>query len=466
MVNREWSYGVAGAGWSCGGATAAASIHDSLFTLLSPSRRELELEGVAVALRIGGLKLDFARAAGGVDLELEEAVAGGERLAARAADGVAGLRAPPDEVDLSRDVFDLHVRDRDRVARAALDFDDELLRLAPVGGLARLRHRHHAPEVVALPHVLDRDLVGLQLVALDELAGGDEEGRGGDLDAVVRGRAGLRLLPLERHGGRALSAGGDALKVARGDGQRRGQQLLLIRDGALLVAGGVLARAQRRRIAARGAGFDRALPDADGLGLVLADMETGVGLGVEAALGQVRPDDVLRALVLLLGADVDLAALDRDAHLGLPAALGRGVLGDGDDRVGLDEESRAVGERDARAPVLLCLDEVAGEEARVGARLQALARVGAHDLHAAFERDEARTGGRALGFGRALKGVAVGPDVETDTGDDDEERDDDDDDVDEPLLDDPPVAFETTESGDHVGAFGLNRSPAGRQRSP
>src|SRR5918998_1147535 len=122
------------------------TIHHLLFTLFSSSRRELELEGVAVALRVGGLQLDFARAAGGVDLELEEAVAGGERLAAGAADGVAGLRASADEVDLAGDVFDLHVGDGDLFARAALPFDDELLRLAPVRDLPRLRHRHHAPE--------------------------------------------------------------------------------------------------------------------------------------------------------------------------------------------------------------------------------------------------------------------------------------------------------------------------------
>src|SRR5215204_167164 len=426
MVNREWSYGVAGAGWSCGGATAAASIHDSLFTLLSPSRRELELEGVAVALRIGGLKLDFARAAGGVDLELEEAVAGRERLAARAADGVTGLRAPADEVDLPGDVFDLDVRDGDLVARAAPGFDDELLRLAPVGGLARLRHRHHAPEVVALPHVLDRDLVGLQLVALDELAGGDEEGRGGDLDAVVGGRAGLRPLPLEGDGGRAVLPGREPLKVLRRQGHGRGQQLLLLRDGALRVDGDVLARLERGGVAARGAGLDGAGADADGLGLVIADVEAGVGLGVQAALGEVRADAVLRALGLLLGADVDLDALDGDAHLRRAPALGRGVLGDGDDRVGLDEERRAVGERDAGAPVLLRLDEVAGEEAGVGARLQGLARALAHDADAAFERDEARARRRPLGLGRALERVAVEVDVERDGARRDGERRDED----------------------------------------
>jgi hypothetical protein len=136
----------------------------------------------------------------------------------------------------------------------------------------------------------------------------------------------------------------------------------------------------------------------------------------------VRADDVLRALVLLLGAYVYLAALDRDANLRLPAALGGGVLGDGDDGVGLDEEVRAVGERDARAAVLLRLYDVAGEEARVGARLQRLARVGAHDLNAAFERDEARARRRAYVGGHALEGVAVEVDVEPPAARDDGEQ--------------------------------------------
>ena len=115
--------------------------------------------------------------------------------------------------------------------------------------------------------------------------------------------------------------------------------------------------------------------------------------------------------LLLLGAHVYLAAIDRDANLRLPAALGGRVLGDGDYRVGLDEEVRAVGERDAGAAVLLRLDDVAGEETRVRAGLQRLARVGAHDLHAAFERDEARARGGAYVVGHALQGVAVQVDV-------------------------------------------------------
>ena len=225
--------------------------------------------------------------------------------------------------------------------------------------------------------------------------------------------------------------------------------MLALRDCALLVDGDVLATAQRRLVAAARARLDRARRDAYGLGLVLADVEAGVRLRGQAALGQLRGDDVGSVFGLLLSADVDLAALDGDAHLRALAVLGGGVLGDGDDRVGLDEEGRAVGERDARAPVLLRLHDVAGEESGVGARLQGLARVGAHDAHAAFERDEARARRRAVGDRRALERVAVQPDVEAAAARDDRERGDDDDDVDEPLLDDPPIGVEATDSGDH-----------------
>ena len=178
-------------------------------------------------------------------------------------------------------------------------------------------------------------------------------------------------------------------------------------------------------------------------------MEARVRLGRDAALGQVRADDVRRALVLLLCAYVYLAALDGDANLRLPAALCGGVLCDGDDGVGLDEEVRAVCERDACAAVLLRLYDVAGEEACVGARQQRLARVGAHDLHPAFERNESRARGRADVIGHALQGVAVQVDVEPGAAREYDETDDDDSEVDEPFLYNPPVDVEATDSGDH-----------------
>src|SRR5919201_857317 len=140
-----------------------------MLNALSSPRRECELEGAAVALRVGGLDLDVARALRGVDLELEEAVARGQRL------------APPAADDVPRDVLDLHVRDGGLLARAALADDDELLRLAPVARLPRLRDGQDAPEVVALSEVVHSQLGRLQLVALDEHPGGDEEGGGGDL---------------------------------------------------------------------------------------------------------------------------------------------------------------------------------------------------------------------------------------------------------------------------------------------
>src|SRR5919205_1942126 len=153
-------------------------IHHSSFRtphFVSASRRERVLEGFAVALRVRGFELYVARAARGVYLELEESVARRERLAPGAAHGVAGLRAPAHEVYLAGHVLNLHVREPDRVARPALADDDELLRLAPVRSLARLRHRQHAPEVVALAQVVNGELVRLKLVALDEHPRGDEE---------------------------------------------------------------------------------------------------------------------------------------------------------------------------------------------------------------------------------------------------------------------------------------------------
>src|SRR2546421_9869804 len=125
--------------------------HSSLIThhFFLSSRRERELERVAVALRVCGFKRDVARAVRGVDLKLEEAAAVCERLSARAAHGVAGLRATADEINLTGDVLYLHVRDAHLVARASLADDDELLRLAPVARLPRLRDGEHAPEVVA-----------------------------------------------------------------------------------------------------------------------------------------------------------------------------------------------------------------------------------------------------------------------------------------------------------------------------
>src|SRR5256714_15452587 len=98
----------------------------------SSSRRQRELERVAVALRVGGFERDVARAVRGVDLELEEAAAVCERLASGAAHGVPGLRATAYEINLTADVLDLHVRDAHLVTVAALADDDELLRLAPV----------------------------------------------------------------------------------------------------------------------------------------------------------------------------------------------------------------------------------------------------------------------------------------------------------------------------------------------
>src|SRR5919202_2078755 len=146
-----------------------------MLNALSSPRRECELEGAAVALRVGGLDLDVARALRGVDLELEEAVARGQRLATAAADDVARLGAAAHQVDAPGDVLDLHVRDGGLLARAALADDDELLRLAPVARLTRLRDGQDAPEVVALAEGVDRQLGRLQLVALDEHPGGDEE---------------------------------------------------------------------------------------------------------------------------------------------------------------------------------------------------------------------------------------------------------------------------------------------------
>src|SRR5579885_470279 len=394
------------------------------------------------------------RAVGRVDLELERAAAVGQRLPARAADGVAGLRATADEINLAGDVFDLHVGEAGRLARADAADDDELLRLAPVRRLPRLRDGEHAPEVVALPQVVNREVGRLKLVALDEHPGGDEEGRGGDLDAVVRGASARRLLPLERDGGRAAFARGDLFEVVRRDGRGRGEESLLLRDAALLVDRDVVAAVHRRHLPVARAGLDRALRDADGLGLVLADVEARVRLRRDAALGQARADDVLRALGLLVCADVDLAALDRDANLRALAVLRRRVLGDGDDRVRLHKKVRAVGERDARAPVLLRLDDVAGQEARVGAGLQSLARVGSDDPHAAFERDEARAR-RTAHVGRdALERVAVEPNVEAGPARDDRERDDNDGHVDEALLDDPPLHVVAADSCDH--SFGLS----------
>src|SRR5918998_5618602 len=74
------------------------TIHHSPFTAFSSVGGEGAARRVAVALRVLGLDGDFARAAGRVDLELEEAVACGQRFPARAADGVAGLRAAADEI--------------------------------------------------------------------------------------------------------------------------------------------------------------------------------------------------------------------------------------------------------------------------------------------------------------------------------------------------------------------------------
>src|SRR5256714_12918750 len=244
----------------------------------SSSRRQRELERVAVALRVYGFERDVARAVRGVDLKLEEAAAFCERLAARAAHGVAGLRATADEINLTGDVLDLHVRAAHLVARPALADDDELLRLAPVARLPRLRDGQHAPEVVALTEVVHGEVGGLQLVALDEHAGGDEEGRGGDLDAIVRGASGRRLLPFQGNGDRAALVRREAFEVVRGDGKGRGQQLLLLRDAALLVDCDVIAAAHRRRVAAARRGFDRARRDAYGLGLVLADVEARIRL--------------------------------------------------------------------------------------------------------------------------------------------------------------------------------------------
>src|SRR5436853_6648296 len=92
----------------------SAFIHPSSLIphpFLLSSRRECELEGVAVALGVGGLYLHVARAARGADLELEEAVARGQGLAPLAADDVSGLGASADEVDAPGDVLDLHVGD-------------------------------------------------------------------------------------------------------------------------------------------------------------------------------------------------------------------------------------------------------------------------------------------------------------------------------------------------------------------
>src|SRR5205085_7351675 len=96
-------------------------------------------------------------------------------------------------------------------------------------------------------------------------------GRGGDLDAVVGRAAGRGLLPLQGDGGRRPFARRDAFEVVRGDGRGRVQEVLALRDAALLVDGHILASAQGRLVAAARRGLDRAGGDADGLGLVVAE---------------------------------------------------------------------------------------------------------------------------------------------------------------------------------------------------
>src|SRR6201999_1069721 len=97
--------------------------------------------------------------------------------------------------------------------------------------------------------------------------------------------------------------------------------------------------------------------------------------------------------------------------------------------------------------------DVAGEEARVGARLQSLARVCAHHADAAFERDQSRARRPADGR-RALERVAETPDEKPRARRKDREHGEKDGDVDKTLLDDPPLNVEAADSGDHI--FGLS----------
>src|SRR2546423_12875782 len=203
-----------------------------------------------VAVRVFDFECDLARAGRRGELELERTVGRGDGFAPGNAHGVARLRASTRDVDLPGQVFKRHVGDGDALRGPVARSDGELLRLSPFARLSRLRDGAHAPEIDAGAQVADAELGRVELIAFDHFAGGDEEGRSGDLDAIVAGRARSGALPAQRDVGRAVCADRNLLQVMRLHGRGHVQQMLAALDRAGRIEGNVFAARQRRVFAA------------------------------------------------------------------------------------------------------------------------------------------------------------------------------------------------------------------------
>src|SRR5207237_6632409 len=145
----------------------------------------------------------------------------------------------------------------------------------------------------------------VELIALDHFARGDEEGRGGDLDAIVTGRARSGALPAQVDVGRAARADGNLLQIVRLHGRGHVEQPLATLDRARLIEVNVIAVVQSSVIATACSRVNRAGGDAYVFRIVLAHAKACVGLGRKVVARQLRLDDIARAFGLLVGADVD-----------------------------------------------------------------------------------------------------------------------------------------------------------------
>src|SRR6185503_311031 len=119
------------------------------------------------------------------------------------------------------------------------------------------------------------------------------------------------------------------------------------------------------------------------------------------------------------------------------------VVADDDRAVGFHEESRTVGEADARASVRLCLDRVAGIKLSLAAGENGFASGSPHDLHIALERDET-SAGRVFHLSHMPERIAVFPDVHGGACGEATEHENGDYQIDETLLDNPPIKSKMT----------------------
>src|SRR5207248_8132360 len=136
------------------------------------------------------------------------------RLAPRDAYGRAGRRLPANQVDVAAQILRRKIVDGNLIA-SALRRDHEFKRLAPVAQLSRACSSTHAPEIDAGSQVCGVEFRCDQLVALYHLSFCNEERRGGDLYAILRGRAHHGALPAKSNVGSAVRADEDSFDIAR-----------------------------------------------------------------------------------------------------------------------------------------------------------------------------------------------------------------------------------------------------------